>query len=37
MDKDVQGLEAGGFAEALPKPFSMEELTRAVRRVISEQ
>jgi len=34
VDTDVKGLEAGGFAEALPKPFSMEELTEAVRRVL---
>ncbi len=34
VDTDVKGLEAKGFADALPKPFSMEELARVVRDVL---
>ena len=34
MDTDLQRLRATGFAEALPKPFSIEELTQVVREVL---
>jgi CheY-like chemotaxis protein len=34
VDIDVQGLRAEGFAEALPKPFSIEQLAAVVRRTL---
>ncbi len=34
METDVQELRAAGFAEALPKPFSVEDLTRVMREVL---
>ena len=34
MDKDVHQLHASGFSAALPKPFSIEELTDVVRSVL---
>ena len=34
VDTDVQGLRASGFSAALPKPFSIEKLTRVVRDVL---
>jgi PAS domain S-box-containing protein len=34
MDKDLRELHASGFSAALPKPFSIEELTHVVRSVL---
>jgi len=34
MDADVPGLRKAGFSDALPKPFSIEELTEIVRDVL---
>lgn len=34
MDTDIQGLEDAGFSDALPKPFSIEELSQVVRDVL---
>jgi signal transduction histidine kinase len=34
MDADVSGLRQAGFTDALPKPFSIEDLTRIVRDVL---
>jgi PAS domain S-box-containing protein len=34
VEKDVKGLEAAGFNEALPKPFTIDELTNLVRHVL---
>jgi DNA-binding response OmpR family regulator len=34
VDTDVAGLREASFSDALPKPFSIEELTRVVRDVL---
>jgi CheY-like chemotaxis protein len=34
VDADVQGLREAGFSDALPKPFSIEDLTEIVRDVL---
>jgi len=34
VDTDVQGLREAGFNDALPKPFSIEQLTQIVRDVL---
>jgi CheY-like chemotaxis protein len=37
VETDVKGLQAAGFADALPKPFSLEELTQLVREVLDRR